>query len=206
MQKILPAAVFAFFFAFSWTMSLALADDKAETTPSVADPDPEIQVTPDSIEISPGRPEWTNEKPDYSGALHSFPVASGPFALESDAKRALDKELVAATRKYVVQQLGPQAARGMTFDAKSIKTRFVKKENVYQDVARYSVGPMHEIFVKLEYGPDFRKELKARARKVEARHRLEGTTVAAGVSLLALATVFGACRFSCRKNAGVRPA
>ena len=175
------------------------AGDTAALKTNASESEPAIDAPPDSIEIPPGRPDWIGQKPDYSGSVHIYPVASGPYALERDAKRALDKELVKATSKYIADQLGPHASHAARYDAKTIKKRFVKSENVYQDVARYSVGPMHEVFARLEFGPEFRKELKARARNFEARNRLKETTAAAGGSLFLLATAFTFFRFRCRR-------
>jgi hypothetical protein len=183
------------------------ADDASQPAPaaaSEADPvveaEPVVEASPDSPEIPPGRPEWVGQKPSKRGDLDRVPVASGPYALERDAKRALDKELAAAVSKYIADHLGPRAAREIRYDAKTIKKRFVKPENVYQDVARYSVGPMHEVFVLAEFGPEFRKEIKARSTKVKASERLHQTGVAAGGALVTLLAVFGVFRWPCRRQ------
>jgi hypothetical protein len=113
---------------------------------------------------------------------------------------AVCKALTQALSQYITDQLGPHASRQIRYDAKSIKKRFVKSENAYQDVARYSVGPMHESFVLLEFGPEFRKELKARHRKVAASERLHETGFVAAGSLILLATAFVFFRYPCARR------
>jgi hypothetical protein len=172
----------------------AIADDEAEDTIDLAKP-------ADSIEIPPGRPDWVGETASYTGEVHRIPVASGPYATEKQSRRALDTALVSATSEYFTDQLGPHAARAMRYDARAIKQRLVKTANTYHDVARYSVGPMHEHFALLEIGPEFRNEIKARFRKSEAAGRLKLTGVFAGASLVVLAGLFVTLRLPCRKEA-----
>ena len=157
----------------------------------------------DTIEIPPGRPAWIAESASYTGEVHRIPVASGPYATEKQSRRALDAALVSAASEYITDQLGPHAARAMHYDARAIKQRLIKSENTYHDVARYSVGPMHEHFALLEIGPEFRKEIKARFRKSEAEGRLQQTGAIAGGSLLMLGAVFVVLRLPRRRGTAV---
>jgi len=163
--------------------------------------DPDLTKAADTIEIPPGRPAWIGESANYAGDVHRIAVASGPYATEKLARRALDEALVKATSGYVADQIGPQASRTLRYDARLIKQRYVKPENAYHDVARYSVGPMHEHFALLEFGPEFRKSIKARGRKAEAEGRLHQAGVVAGGSLVALAAAFGVLRYPFRRGA-----
>jgi hypothetical protein len=79
----------------------------------------------------------------------------------------------------------------LRYDARAIKDRFVKEENRYHDVARYSVGWMHEHFALVEFGPDFRRELDRQWTKVRATSRLAQTGLISGAALALLASVFG---------------
>jgi hypothetical protein len=187
----------------------ALADDKAPETdtktplaglpPLLGQPaaasDPFSDILQVTVEIPPGRPEWVGSEPDYSGKVHTVPVASGPYALAKQAERALDGALVKATNRYIAEQLDSELApRLLHYDVRRVKDkksrhRIVKE--TYHDVARYSIGPMHENFALLEFGPEFREELTHRWDKVRATSRLVQTGFFAGAALLLVGSVFG---------------
>jgi len=154
--------------------------------------DPQIEAPAATVEIPPGRPKWVGAEPNLRGKIHTVPVSSGPYATDPQAKRALDEALVKATNEYIAEQLDSELAPTLLrYDARTIKERFVKEENRYHDVARYSVGWMHEHFALIEFGPDFRKELDARWTNVRATSRLAQTGLISGAALALLASVFG---------------
>src|SRR5205085_5286398 len=86
------------------------------------------------------------------------------------------------------REVAPQLLR---YDARTIRKRFLKDENKYHDVARYSVGWMHENFALLEFGPEFRNELDRRWTQVRATSRLAQTGLVSGAGLLLLGSIFG---------------
>lgn len=166
------------------------ADDK-KTEVVKAEADPIIGEVDDEIEIPPGRPEWVGELSNLSGKVHTISVASGPYATKKQSQAALDKALTKAMRGYVAEQLGSEtAARVITFDAATIKKRFVK-DKTYHDEAKYSVGKMHENFALLEFDSKFRSELTRRWNQVRSKSRLASMGVMAGAALLLVASVFG---------------
>jgi hypothetical protein len=151
-----------------------------------------IDAPSDTIEIPPGRPEWVGQKPKFEGKVHTIAVASGPYATDKESRRALDAAIVKATNKYIADQVGSdQAPRLIRFDARTIKKRFVKPDNAYHDVARYSVGWMHENFALLEFGPEFRNELDRRWTKVKATSRVAQTGLFSGAVLALVGSIFG---------------
>jgi hypothetical protein len=154
---------------------------KAEADPIIGD---------NVIEIPDGRPGWIGQPPAYSGKTHTVAVASGPYATNKESLRALDQALVKAMNEYVSEQLNSDlAARLITFDARTIKRRFVK-DSIYHDEAKYSVGKMHENFALLQFDTKFRTELGRRWNQVRANSRLLQTGVFAGAALLVLGSVF----------------
>jgi hypothetical protein len=166
-------------------------DAKSDATLAAADP---VLHTPieDIVKIPEGRPAWTEADPDYTSAIHTIPVASGPYVHENESRRALDQALVKATREYVAEQLGSElAARLIQYDAKTIKRKVVKADNLYHDEATYSVGKMHEYFALLEFGPEFRNELDRRWENIRAKSRLSQVGLFGGAGLLFLASIFG---------------
>ena len=166
------------------------ADDKKPVTIK-AEADPVIGESFDTIEIPPGRPEWVGADPVLSGKTHIIPVASGPYATKKQSQQALDKALEKAMRGYVAEQLGSDvAARMITYNAATIKRRFVK-DKTHHDEAKYSVGKMHENFALLEFDSKFRGELSRRWTQVRAKSRLLSTGVFSGAALLLVSSVFG---------------
>ena len=163
------------------------ADEKPQVTAASerAEVEPPAELTIDSpgdtIEVPPGRPEWIGSEPITRGKVHTIAVSSGPFALDKQSRAALDQALVKATNDYIAEQLGSDyAPRVIRYDARTIKKRFVKPEHTYHDVARYSVGWMHENFALLEFGPEFRNELDRRWTKVKATSRVAQTGLLSG--------------------------
>lgn len=160
--------------------------------PLPAASDPWIDESAFKVLIPADRPAWTATKPVLRGATHTIPVASGAYAKDIDARHAFDQALVEETRDYIAEQLGSElAARFVTYDARQIKERFVRPENIHDDVATYSVGPMHEYFALVEFGPDFRREIDARWQAFRGQSRLLQFGLLAGAGLLLLSTMFG---------------
>ena len=133
-------------------------------------------------------------EPNLRGKIHTIAVSSGPYKKERQAQRALDEAIEKATAEYIADQIGSQrAALLLRYDAGTIKERYLRNANKYQDVARYTepVGDMHEHFALLEFGPDFRKEIDRRWMQVKATSRVVQTGVVSGAVLLLIASVFG---------------
>jgi len=178
--------------------SRASADDKVadivvqpELAEAVASGEPVVEAR-ETVEIPPGRPKWIGAEPNLRGKVHTIATSSGPYALDPQSRRALDEAIVKATNDYIAEQLGSELApKLLRYDARTIKERFIKPENTYHDVARYSVGWMHENFALLEFGPDFRNELDRRWTQVRATSRLAQTGLVSGGVLLLLGSIFG---------------
>ena len=152
----------------------------------------EDEIASSAVVLPDDRPEWVESKPVLEGNVHRVPVLSDFHAREADATRALDSQIVKATRAYVADYLGSrQAPLFFSFTADEIKSRFLRADNVYHEVVHVSFGPMHQSHALLEFPADFRRELDQRWEKVRAAGNLVkigGTTV--GVLAL-LVIVFG---------------
>jgi hypothetical protein len=150
----------------------ALPSDKPlpPTPPAAPAADPEIEATsPDTVVIPPGRPDWVEKEPDFSGDVHTIPVSSGPFKHETECKRALDKEIVKATREYITEQLGSElAAQFIRYDARAIDKRFIKEDNKYHEVITVSFGPMHQTHALLRSIPSSARSLRPAGPKSAA--------------------------------------
>ncbi len=154
--------------------------------------DPAIEAERETLIIPPGRPQWIEAEANLTGEIHTVYVCSGPFALPSQANRALDDAMVRATRDYISGQLGDSlATKFIDYDAKTIKQRFVKPEKVYREIITASVGPMHQVHALLEFDSEFRKELDGRWETVRATSRLFQMGLFSGAGLLLITSVFG---------------
>jgi len=162
-------------------------------SPDATSSDPEIESTsPDTVVIPLGRPDWVEKEPNLSGEVHTIAVSSGPFKRESDCSRALAKEMVKATREYIVDQLGSDlAAQFIRYDAATIQKRFVKPSNIYHEEITVSFGTMHQTHALLEFDVKFRKELEGRWAKVRGASRLSQLGLFAGAGLLLIGSIFG---------------
>jgi len=165
-----------------------LADEK-EVSSLKAEADPIIGDH--AIQIPTGRPDWIGQQPSFTGKTHTISIASGPYATKRESQQALDDAIVKATKEYIAEQLNSDlAAQLITYDARTIKRRFVK-DDTYHDEATYSIGKMHENFALLQFDQKFRSELGRRWNQVRANSRLLQTGTLAGASLLVVASVFG---------------
>jgi hypothetical protein len=166
------------------------ADDSPDSgsTSDQAD-DPIIEATADTPIIPPGRPAWVESKPVTSGEVHKLAVSSGPYAREIDARRALEREIAAATSRYIAEHVDSDLApKFLRYDAATIRRGYVRDE--YQEVITVSVGDMHQIHALLQFGPDFRQEIERRWAGVTATSRLGQVGLFAGAALLLLGSVF----------------
>jgi hypothetical protein len=165
---------------------------------ATAEHDPVIEAPHETLEIPPGRPEWVSTEPSTRGKIHTVAVSSGPYATNNQSLKALDEAIARATDEYIADQLGSEMAAKLLrtawpheYDVRAIKKRCIAEKNKYHDVARYSVGWMHENFALLEFDPGFRNELDRRWTKVRATSRLAQTGLVSGAALLLLTSVFG---------------
>lgn len=171
----------------------AESEDTAPAVATATSSEPAIE-SHETIVVPAGRPSWIRSAPRTTSrdGVHTIPVASDPYARSGDAQRALDRAIENATSEYIADYLGSSLAPQLLhYDARTIKERCVKPENLYADVATYSVGEMHESFALLEFDKGFRDELGQRWDGIRSTSRLTQLGVFAGAALLLLSSVFG---------------
>jgi hypothetical protein len=156
--------------------------------------DIKIETRPDGTVIIPaGRPDWVQHpRRTRTGDVHQITVSSGPYATDLQAERALDEELVKATNEYITEQLGSELAPTLLhYTARTIKQKYVKPANTYNEQITVSIGDMQQKHALVEFGPEFRDELRASWAGQIAESRLLQLSVVAGGVLLLLGSVFG---------------
>jgi hypothetical protein len=169
----------------------APASPPANRKPDAADAI-EIEAPPEGVVIPPGRPSWVESPPMHVGEVHTTPVSSGPYARMQDGWHEFDKQIVQATDEYIVEHLGESfATQFIHYDAKAIRIRFLKPQNIYHEQITVSIGPMHQVHGLLEFGPDFRSELDDRWAQVTCYSRLTQVGLGTFALLALLSIVFG---------------
>lgn len=139
------------------------------------------------------RPAWVEADFVHDGSeVQKMSVASGPFLKKQEAMRALDEELVKATRDYTVSYLGNSAAGTLVpVEIDYIKQHLIPPGHTYSEVLQVSVGPVHQVHALVEFNQDFRRHLDERWRSIVVTGRVARTGVIAGGVLLLLSVVFG---------------
>jgi hypothetical protein len=179
--------------------SSALGSGAPSSAPSPPPPAPSLSSstdpvieTPTTLVIPPGRPEWVEAAPSETDGIARFAISSEPWHKKADARRKLDEALVAQANEYITEQLGsPLATQFIHYDARTIKQRWVKPENIYEEQITVSIGPMYQVHALLEFDPNFRDDLDAKWTHFRATSRLTQVGLFASAGLLLLASVFG---------------
>jgi len=176
--------------------------DSASAGPSISEPaakkkvvsssdEIEIETQPEGVIIPPGRPAWVEGPPMRVGEVHTTAISSGPFARAQDCWREFDNQIVKATDDYIAEHLEHSfATQFIHYDAKTIRTRFLKPENIYQEQIVVSIGPMHQVHGLLEFNSDFRRELEERWAQVTRFARVSQVGLGSFAFLALLGVVF----------------
>jgi hypothetical protein len=174
-------------------------EDKSPSpaTDSLDDQPPrDLPVSPEAeptVIIPPGRPAWVEAEPSLAGEVQTWPVSAGPYKTHAQCLRELDQNLVAAMNEYIVDYLGSDLATvAIRYDAKTIRQRFVKPENIYEEelVIRDPVGTVRQVHALLEFDQALRGELDAKWARFRATSRLWQGGLFAGAVLFLLGTVY----------------
>ena len=161
--------------------------DRVESSDAI-----EIETPPEGVIIPPGRPDWVEAPPMHVGEVHTTPVSSGPFARAQDCWHEFDSQIVKATDEYIAEHLGESfATQFIHYDARTIRTRFLKPENIYHEQIVVSIGPMHQVHGLLEFKPELRNELDQRWAQVTRYSRVTQVGLGSFALLALLSVVFG---------------
>jgi hypothetical protein len=145
----------------------------------------------EDVVIPPGRPAWVAAKAIREGSVHSTAVCSGPFKKDSDARRALDKQLEQETAAYIAETLGSELApQFIRYDASAIRAELVKGNAYHETIESPTVGYMEQYHALLEFPQGFQDRIRHDWEQVIARWRLAQLGLVAGGALLLLGTVF----------------
>lgn len=133
------------------------------------------------------RPAWVNNVPQYDLDVASVTVSSGPCATLSSADESLDNEILRAVANYAERTYGvPLGASKLGFEVNEIKDRCIREPLYIEHGELTGIGPMHEMFARLEFDADFRQELGERWRSLTVLGRLVQIGYIGGGVLLAV--------------------
>jgi hypothetical protein len=137
------------------------------------------------------RPQWADALPRYDDEVATVTVASGPCATLRSAVEQLDEEIMLAANTYAERTLGVANARSsLGFNVAEIRERCMRGEPYVEHGELTGIGPMQEMYARLEFDPDFRRELGERWRSLTVLGRLGQIGYIAGGVLAAVALVW----------------
>jgi len=143
------------------------------------------------------RPAWVESPAQRVGVIHSTAVSSGPWLSPDEGRRALDEQLLKATREYMAEQIRSPRADMLTstYEVTDVKNRLLKPENIYEEQIEGELsGSMYQVHALLEFDESFREEVRRRWREIVTRMRLVQTGLGGSGILLVVALLFGLLR------------
>lgn len=134
------------------------------------------------------RPAWANLLPRYDDEVATVSVASGPCATQRLALEQLDAEIMRAVSTYAERQFGmPNEPANLGFTIDEIRSRCLRGEPYVEHGELTGIGPMTELFARLEFDAEFRRELGERWRSLTVLGRLVRIGYTGGGVLLLVA-------------------
>lgn len=145
------------------------------------------------VVIPPGRPDWVEAEFSHEqGDIQRMAISSGPYKRQHDATRALNEELVKATRTYVGEYLGSRAAETLVpVDAATIRRELVHANLYNERIMVSELGPMFQTHALIEFGPAFRQQIEERWKTIVVTGRVARLGVIGLGVLMMLSVVMG---------------
>jgi hypothetical protein len=154
-----------------------------------ADPAGEVSTTPSRyVADRSRRPAWVNASRRYDSEVDIVTVASGPCATPRSAMEKLDQEIMQELSNYAERTYGiANVPSSLGFTADEIRARCLRGEVYVEHGELTGIGPMQELFARLEFDAEFRRELGERWRSLTVVGRLTQIGYIGGAVLLVVA-------------------
>jgi hypothetical protein len=138
------------------------------------------------------RPDWVDAAPHRAGGVYRMPIMVGPYTtrLECDAK--LPDELRNAIDAYVTDYIGPEASGRVRLPSDYVREHVARE--TWQQTKRFSVGPMVQLHVLLEFDREVNARLDEQWHRAMVAERLGGAGTLAVAGFLLLSAVWGYLR------------
>lgn len=171
-----------------------------ESSESDAEPSSEAGTLSagETPEADASRPGWVDTEPNLVGDVYRMSMVVGPFTTCKECDDHLPEALQKAAGQYIEDYLGHEAAGRVRLPARLLLERVVKDR--WEETRSYSVGPMKNLHVLLEFDRKFNEEAKEAWRKVRIEDRIGGVAGMGVLILGSLAALFGLLKVTARKK------
>lgn len=134
------------------------------------------------------RPAWIGTKAQLVGDAYQMTRCIGPYSTRKECDDRLPDELQAALGCYVEACLGDQSTRNIRLPNDYLRQQLVKAE--WEEVRPYSVGPMVQLHVLLQFDRKVKDRVLEAYRQGLVEERLRVVAFYSAVGLLVLAAWF----------------
>jgi hypothetical protein len=132
-------------------------------------------------------PGWVNCPPQAAGDVYQMSLTIGPYTTRAECDAKLPEELQKALNQYVEMCLGEPLPAGVGLPESEFRQAIVKNQR--EVVRQYSVGPMVNLQVLLEFDRSVKERVLEECRRATVGRRI--WILGAGLaSLLAVLGVF----------------
>ena len=102
-----------------------------------------------SAEAESQRPDWVGRPPQAAGDDYRTSITVGPYTTRAECDAKLPEEVQKALNQYVQTWLGERMPPGVVLPEADFRPAIVKEQR--EEVRQYSVGPMVNLHVLLEF-------------------------------------------------------
>jgi hypothetical protein len=129
--------------------------------------------------------------PQLQGDVYQCSVHVGPYKTLGECEQDLPEAIERSARQYVEEylDLGP-AVKRIRLPADELRRQLVKAE-WEETIESPTVGPMKQLHVLIEFGPEFRERVRQEWKRLVITDRLWRTGSAGVVGLALLGVLFG---------------
>jgi hypothetical protein len=158
---------------------------------------PRAEIEPDALpakkpsapaaEAENTLPGWVGRPPQATGDVYRMSITIGPYTTRAECDARLPEEVQKALNEYVRICLGERMPSGVVLPEAEFRQAIVKDQQ--EEVRRYSVGPMVNLHVLLEFDRVVKQRILEQLRQAAVGRRI--WVVGAGMAaLLAVLGVF----------------
>lgn len=167
---------------------LAAKKDAAKPNAEKADGDGTQSALSQGEKERNQRPAWVGAPAQLVGDAYQMTINIGPYTTRAECDAKLPEELQAALGRYVEACLGDQATRDISLPTDYLRQQLVKAE--WQEVRPYSVGPMTQLHVLLQFDRKVKDRVLEAYRESAVADRLQAVAGWAAIALSLLTICF----------------
>lgn len=134
------------------------------------------------------RPAWVDAPPQSVDDAYQMSITVGPYTTRAECDAKLPEALQEALDRYVDMCLAGEPLVAVRLPPDELRDRLVKDQ--WEETRQYSVGPMTQLHVLLEFDRKFKERVLDQRHRAIVASRLRTTAMWAAVGLILLTTVF----------------